>query len=61
MKSNLKPCPDCGHHGSKEAAACSGCGRKLNQVLALWMILGFTIGGVGMAIVLAIVFLMMNL
>jgi hypothetical protein len=58
---NLKPCPDCGREVSKEAAACPGCGRKLNQSFALWMIVGLTIGVAGMAAILALVFVFMNL
>ena len=47
MKTNLKPCPDCGREVSKEAAACPNCGRKLNQsaVLVIWFVLGAVITG----------------
>jgi RNA polymerase subunit RPABC4/transcription elongation factor Spt4 len=52
---NLKPCPDCGHNVSKDAAACPGCGRKIPQgeMFVLWMVVGVII--VGLAIVLAVV------
>jgi RNA polymerase subunit RPABC4/transcription elongation factor Spt4 len=60
-QTNLKPCPDCGREVSKEAAACPSCGRKLNQVFALWVILGLIIGVAGMAAILALGFVLMNL
>jgi RNA polymerase subunit RPABC4/transcription elongation factor Spt4 len=55
----LKPCPDCGHQVSKDAATCPQCGRKFHQEqVALWMLLGVTI--IGMAILLVIVVSVMH-
>jgi len=31
VKSNLFPCPDCGHEISKNATKCSNCGRQLTE------------------------------
>jgi hypothetical protein len=60
MKSNLKPCADCGHNVSKDAAACPSCGRKFYQpeIFVLWMIVGAIIVGLGVVLVIVVVAMM---
>ena len=54
MKSNLKPCPDCGHDVSKNAAKCPHCGRDLNVFNHLMMGIMFGLLGIGIVAVLIV-------
>jgi hypothetical protein len=49
MKSNLKPCPDCGREVSKNAAKCPHCGTGLGAFKPL--MLGIMFGLIGIVVV----------
>jgi transposase len=50
MKSNLKPCPDCGRDVSKSAAKCPHCGRDLISTFNQ-LVMGLVFGLVGVIVV----------
>jgi uncharacterized protein (DUF983 family) len=49
MKTNLKPCPDCGNGVSHSARRCPQCGHKFTTATGFFaaMIIGLIIGIIG--------------